>query len=216
MDIVNLKEKGLISLSAYNICIKYNLYTTVDLNEFLIGYTDITSLERFDLDEINELNSLHQTYNHSFKRLKGCESENTDEFSKTSSLGSEDQLGLFSKERETEIKNFYNKGEMSVRAYNICMENHLNTLGELIEYKEKYSDFYRLNKCGRKTNDELIILANKEVALYYFNNDVEDEVGSKLTGWNCISDSVNSLVKKDRDSINDFIKFVLSSISSRS
>ena len=216
MDIVNLKEKGLISLSAYNICIKYNLYTTVDLNEFLIGYTDITSLESFDLDEINELNSLYQIYNHSFKRLKGCESENNDELSKSSSLGSEDQLELFPKERETEIKYFYNKGEMSVRAYNICMENHLNTLGELIEYKEKYSDFYRLNKCGRKTNDELTILANKEVAIYSFNNDIEDEVNSKLTGWNCISDSVDSLVKKDRDSINDFIKFVLSSISSRS
>lgn len=216
MDIVNLKEKGLISLSAYNICIKYNLYTTVDLNEFLIGYTDITSLESFDLDAINELNSLSQTYNHSFKRLKGCGSENNDELSKISSLGSEDQLELFSKERETEIKNFYNKGEISVRAYNICMENHLNTLGELIEYKEKYSDFYRLNKCGRKTNDELTILANKEVVIYSFKNDIEDEVGSKLTGWNCISDSVNSLVKKDRDSINNFIKFVLSSISSRS
>ena len=105
MDIVNLKEKGLISLSAYNICIKYNLHTTIDFNEFLIGCTDTTILESFDLDIINELNILSQIYNHSSKGVKGCGSENNKELS---SLGGENQLELFSKEREIEIKSFYN------------------------------------------------------------------------------------------------------------
>ena len=216
MDIVNLKEKGLISLSAYNICIKYNLHTTIDFNEFLIGCTDTTILESFDLDIINELNILSQIYNHSSKGVKGCGSENNKELSKVSSLGGENQLELFSKEREIEIKSFYNKGEISVRAYNICMENHLNTLGELIEYKEKYSDFYRLSKCGRKTNDELTILANKEVEIHSYQDNIEDEVDCKVKIWNNLSELVSSLVKKDRDSINDFINFVLSSLSSRS
>lgn len=222
MDIANLKEKGLISLSAYNICIKYNLYTTVDLNKFLISYTDTTSLEIFDLDIINELNILSQTYSYGFKKLKGYESKNNDKMLMISSLGMEDKLELFSaerereREREIEIASFYNKGEISVRAYNICMENELNTLGELIRYKEKYSDFYRLNKCGRKTNNELTILANKEVAIYSYQDDIENKVDSKPTSWDYLSDLVDSLVKKDRDSINDFINFVLSSLSSRS
>lgn len=263
MDIITLKEKGLISLSAYDICLKYNLCTTVDLNKFLVDCIDITILEGCESDISDELISLAKKYNwtpssfskstsinflynkgqvsyrtltvckenrlnnvgdiklylsnnHSFKRLKGCGSKTNEELLMIISLGGEDQLELFSVERETVIIDFYNKGEISVRAYNICVENNLNNLGELIDYKENYSDFYRLNRCGKKTNDELVNLANKEIKISNCKSDMEDKIFPKLIGWNSLLGLVNSLIKKDRDSINNFIKFVLSSLSSRS
>lgn len=243
MDIITLKEKGLISLSAYDICLKYNLCTTVDLNEFIVDCIDITSLEDCESDISDELISLAKAYNwipssfsksisinflynkgqvsyrtltvckenrlnnvgdiklylsnnHSFKGLKGCGSKTNEELLMIISLDGEDQLELFSIERETVIVNFYNKGEISVRAYNICVENNLNTLGDLIDYKENYSDFYRLNKCGKKTNDELINLANKEIKISNCKSDMEDKILPKLIDWNGLLDLVNNLIKK--------------------
>ena len=208
MDIVTLKEKGLISQSS---TMKF-LY-----NKGQISYRTLTICKENGLKTISDLKNYIGS-NYSFKRLKGCGDKTNDELLLIVNLDEERQLELLPTEKGVEVKIFYNKGEISVRGYNICVENNLNTLDDLVIYRNMHGDFYKLNKCGYKTNNELLALINEESS--NFNNDnkvyIEDENIFKPRSWYGSLESVNNLGKKDRDSVNGFIQFALSPLSSRS
>lgn len=211
MDILTLKEKGLISQSST----MNFLY-----NEGQISYRTLTICKENKLKNISDLkNYIGNNYN--FKRLKGCGDKTNDELLLIVNLDGERQLDLLPTEKGVEIVKFYNKGDISIRGYNICVENNLNTLDDLVRYKNRYGDFYRLSKCGYKTNNELLALINEVSSIFTDDNDIyiediENIDAFKPRSWYDLLDSVNNLGKKDKDSINSFIQFALSSLSSRS
>jgi DNA-directed RNA polymerase alpha subunit len=58
------------------------------------------------------------------------------------------------------IDEIFQIGNMSVRSYNICKGNKLDTVIELKEYFYEHKSFYKLRNCGRRTNEELIEICN--------------------------------------------------------
>lgn len=62
--------------------------------------------------------------------------------------------------RETLILKLRRFGKISVRGLNVCQENNILNLGDLIDYQVKHKDFLGLKKIGRKTNQELEILSD--------------------------------------------------------
>ncbi|UOE39162.1 RNA polymerase factor sigma-54 [Chryseobacterium oryzae] len=59
-----------------------------------------------------------------------------------------------------EIEIYFSKGLISVRTYNICKRNDLNTLFIIQEYLNKNKSFKKLRGCGLKSTYELIDLCN--------------------------------------------------------
>ncbi len=51
--------------------------------------------------------------------------------------------------------------DLTVRTYNVCYFNNLDTLKQIIDYYKEFGDFRRLRNCGRKSDDELITICQK-------------------------------------------------------
>ena len=59
------------------------------------------------------------------------------------------------------IDEIYFNNDISVRTYNVCKYNGLDSIDKLKEYFLKYNSFKKLRNCGRKSNEELIEIYNK-------------------------------------------------------
>lgn len=69
-----------------------------------------------------------------------------------------------------DIKNLSEIGDLSVRAFNVCMNLGLYTLEDVLNYYEKNKTFIRIRNSGRKTDIELIKLcknSSKYIDNYY-------------------------------------------------
>lgn len=53
------------------------------------------------------------------------------------------------------------KDILTVRSYNVCMNNKLFTVNDIVNYFSKRKTFINLRNCGRKSNEELITLCNQ-------------------------------------------------------
>ena len=71
------------------------------------------------------------------------------------------------------IEEIYKKEEISVRSYNVCKYNELHSVSDLKKYYYKYKSFEKLRNCGRKSNEELIEICNKNQKELFENLETE-------------------------------------------
>lgn len=59
------------------------------------------------------------------------------------------------------IEDIFRRGELSIRARNICNSNQIKTLNDLKQYYVKNKTFRNIRSCGEISNNELIEIYNK-------------------------------------------------------
>ncbi len=59
------------------------------------------------------------------------------------------------------IEEIFHSENINVRTLNICKDNDLNHLSEILDFYHTNNSFGKLRNCGQKSNDELIALCNK-------------------------------------------------------
>lgn len=96
--------------------------------------------------------------------------------------------------------------QISIRSYNICKRSNINTIREIIEYFLEHSTFLTIDKCGEKSNSELIGVATRYLSA--------DEV-SFINSHTEIA-PYGTLSRIERQIINDFIAINTSYLSARS
>ena len=74
-----------------------------------------------------------------------------------------------------ELKNLEN---ISQRTINLCDDNSINTLREIIKFNKNNSGFLSLRTCGDKTNRELLKICEKYEFQHFI--DLVDEDSSSL------------------------------------
>lgn len=107
------------------------------------------------------------------------------------------------------IDKIYRNKEISVRSYNVCKYNDIESVQDLQNYYNKHKSFDNLRNCGRKSNEELIIVCNKyfkeipESQNFVIKEEFHESVISKLT-------------RVQREVINSFIIVNTKGLSVRS
>lgn len=105
--------------------------------------------------------------------------------------------------------------ELSQRSFNLCTDNNINSVKELIEYFLLHKTFKNLRNCGDKSNNELI-----EICMYYLEFDeykqliicnAENEIQIEAND----ADNFN-LNRTQREIINTFIEVNINYLSNRS
>lgn len=107
------------------------------------------------------------------------------------------------------IDEIYKNEEISVRSYNVCRYNGLDTIGKLKEYYLKNHSFDNLRNCGRKSNEELIKICEKYEPLI-LSSTIEQNIPNPL------EEIVSNLTRIQREVINSFILVNTNSLSVRS
>ena len=98
---------------------------------------------------------------------------------------------------------------LSTRTYNICINNNLIKLDDIIKYYEINKSFYKIKNCGRRSNEELI-----DVCLKYKNTDY---FKSLLTNdKKNISEIIPELSENKKKFINKYIEKLFNDLSTRS
>jgi len=118
------------------------------------------------------------------------------------------------------IDEIFQIGNMSVRSYNICKGNKLDTVIELKEYFYEHKSFYKLRNCGRRTNEELLEICNEPCDISYeVNHEVNYEANFEEEK---IAEPLNPLIKiisllsrTQKDVINSFILVNTNSLTVR-
>jgi hypothetical protein len=103
----------------------------------------------------------------------------------------------------------YYKEGISVRSYNLCKYNNLDTLEKLLDYYIANYTFENLRNCGCKSNEELIEVCKKYQSTYA-NNTTEQ------TDKNPLEEILKNLTRIQREVINSFIHVNTNSLSVRS
>lgn len=107
------------------------------------------------------------------------------------------------------IDEIYKNEEISVRSYNVCRYNGLDSVDKLIEYYLTNSSFEKLRNCGRKSNEELIEVCKKYQTT---NTDITTEQTNKIP----LKEILSNLTRIQREVINSFILVNANSLSVRS
>ncbi|MCW0522946.1 hypothetical protein OKE68_01245 [Riemerella anatipestifer] len=107
------------------------------------------------------------------------------------------------------IDEIYKNEEISVRSYNLCRYNGLDSIDKLIEYYLKNSSFENLRNCGRRSNEELIEICKK----YHSTN---ADITTEQTVKNPLEEILANLTRIQREVINSFILVNSISLSIRS
>ncbi|MCG8183254.1 hypothetical protein [Tenacibaculum piscium] len=107
------------------------------------------------------------------------------------------------------ISEIYRKGKISVRSYNVCIYNNLNSVKDLKEYLSKRKSFTNLRNCGRKSNEELIEICDKYQGEYLDKAENEKKE-------NPLKKIILELTRLQREVINNFILVNINSLTNRS
>lgn len=107
------------------------------------------------------------------------------------------------------IDEIYKNDKISVRSYNVCRYNGLDTIDKLKEYYLKNHSFKKLRNCGRKSNEELIEVCKK----YQTTNSGNT---TEQTSKNPLEEILSNLTRIQREVINNFIIVNTNSLSVRS
>ena len=108
------------------------------------------------------------------------------------------------------IVEIYKRGEISVRSYNVCRYNKLNSISDLKIYYNKNKSFERLRNCGQKSNVELINICHK-----YKEDNVENRE-IEIKNENPLKSIISNLTRVQREVINSFIFVNTNNLSVRS
>lgn len=195
--LTSLYEKGLITFDLLDFCHNNKFFIINDLKQYLTTSSDFTSL-----------NNCGFTTNYDLLKIVA--------FEKITASKSK-QLSMF----DGSDLNMLDSNQMSVRAYNVCIDNSLKTIEDLYDYYKTHGSFLSLLKCGSKTNEELINLIEFK-SFKPLDNVFDSSIdlnSHKEKLWLISSERmlfiVNSLTKRDRNSINCFINLLLISISNQ-
>ncbi len=107
------------------------------------------------------------------------------------------------------IDEIYKNENISVRSYNVCRYNGLDTLKEIIEFYRENKSFNKLRNCGKRSNEELTELYCK-----YKINDFEENF--QIKSENKFKRIISDLSRNQRDVINSFIQVNTNGLSVRS
>lgn len=106
------------------------------------------------------------------------------------------------------IDEIYKNKEISVRSYNVCRYNGLDSIDKLKEYYLTNSSFEKLRNCGRRSNEELIKVCKKYQTLDANNTNEE-------TSKNTLEEILKNLTRIQREIISNFILVNTNSLSVR-
>lgn len=107
------------------------------------------------------------------------------------------------------IEEIFNRNEISVRTYNVCIDNKLFTLSDLKKYFYANKSFKGLRNCGTKTNRELIEICTKN------NVDTDHKKEENNQKGKPFENTVSELSRVQREVINSFIVVNTNSLSTR-
>src|SRR5690554_856001 len=107
------------------------------------------------------------------------------------------------------IDEIYKNEEISVRSYNVCRYNGLDSIDKLKEYYLTNSSFENLRNCGRRSNEELI-----EVCKKYKTTNADNT--NEQTSKNPLEEILSNLTRIQREVISSFILVNTNSLSVRS
>jgi len=108
------------------------------------------------------------------------------------------------------IEEVYNNKEISVRSYNVCRRNGIDSIVKLQQYYTIYQTFEKLHNCGRRSNEELIEIYFK------YQDYIEDIDNTPKIAKNHLEETLFNLTRIQRDVINSFIQVNTNSFSVRS
>jgi hypothetical protein len=74
---------------------------------------------------------------------------------------------------------------LSVRAYNVCINSNLKSFELILNWYKKYGNFKKLRNCGSNTNDELVLICIKYID--YETGSLTDDKESELSLENAVS-----------------------------
>lgn len=106
------------------------------------------------------------------------------------------------------IEEIYDIEGISVRSYNLCKYNNLDTIEKLLDYYMANYTFENLRNCGRKSNEELIGIS-KKYRDYYTNKDLNKSKENPL------EKVLISLNRIQREVINSYITVNANNLSIR-
>lgn len=107
------------------------------------------------------------------------------------------------------LEELRNVDNLSVRSFNICKYNNLNSLSDILIYYNKNKSFINLRNCGRRSNEELIGLCEKHESITIENI-------NKATNKNQLDEILLTLIRDQRSVINNFIAVNTEDLSVRS
>jgi hypothetical protein len=103
----------------------------------------------------------------------------------------------------------YNQ-DISVRSFNVCNDNDLKDLSDILDHYYEYRTFDKLRKCGRKSNEELTALCLKHLDFNRLHC-----AGTLLPENKLISKIIN-LTRTQREIVNNFIEINVNNLSNKS
>lgn len=109
------------------------------------------------------------------------------------------------------IDEIYKNENISVRSYNVCKYNGLETLKEIIKFYRENKSFDKLRNCGKKSNEELT-----ELYIKYKNIDFGFEENFQFKIENKFKIIISELSRNQREVINSFIQVNTNRLSVRS
>ncbi len=109
------------------------------------------------------------------------------------------------------IHEIYKNGNISVRSYNVCKYNELETIKDLIKFYLENRTFNKLRNCGKKSNEELT-----ELYTIYKKYDFGFDENFKIKKENKFKKIISELSRNQREVINSFIQVNTNRLSVRS
>lgn len=109
------------------------------------------------------------------------------------------------------INEIFLKKEISVRAFNTCTDNEIETISELKEYFNTYGSFKRFRNCGKKTDNELVA-----VCLEYFDIDHQSLKTIDVYSDGNIVEFLSNFDENKLSIIDEFINSRIIDLSKRS
>jgi hypothetical protein len=97
------------------------------------------------------------------------------------------------------------------RGLNICKNQGLMNLKQILEYYNKYGTFNNIRNCGKKTNDELIEICEKYLNLISLNGNYS--ISKKTESF---VDKINSLTPFQKVTLNRHFEYLISNLNVRS
>lgn len=196
MTIHEIYYNNEISLRTYNVC----RYNKLDSTEKLIYYFNTNKT----------FNNLHKIGRKSNEELINvCKKHNNTNII-TNNI--DDPIII---ENLNSIDEIYKNKEISIRTYNICRQNNLESTDKIMEYYIKHKTFINLKKVGRRTNEELKIICKKYISarLEIKNIEIKNIEIKKIKE---LKQKLQNLTSIQRKLICNFIEFNTNNLSVRS
>ncbi|KUF41723.1 hypothetical protein AS361_01530 [Myroides marinus] len=107
------------------------------------------------------------------------------------------------------IEELFLSNKISARSCNACIDNNLNTIDDLVGYYLENGTFDKLRKCGRRTNEELILVCKS------YASSTTLKIVTKTDEREYLEKILADLNKLKRDIVNNYISFSFRKMKAR-